>query len=306
MEFADKYRKDDIEIMKIGQRKYTEELQMDSTGRRYWVETTKTPILNTEGEVVGTVGIAREITERKKAELERENLITELEVKNAELERYTYTVSHDLKSPLVTIRGFLGYLEKDALAGNTKKLKDDMRRIEDAVKKMQALLNDLLELSRIGRLMNQPTEALFTDIVKDAIDLVRGQIDAKNNLSIEISCAPAVVHGDRTRLIEVIQNLIDNSIKFMGDQSSPQITIGSVTNEQNETIFFVRDNGIGIEKQYHDRIFTLFNKLNTDTEGTGIGLTLVKRIIEVHKGRIWLESEPGKGTTFYFTLQERV
>jgi light-regulated signal transduction histidine kinase (bacteriophytochrome) len=90
----------------------------------------------------------------------------------------------------------------------------------------------------------------------------------------------------------------------MGDQPKPHITIGANTNEKNETTFFVRDNGIGIDSQYHERIFTLFNKLSTETEGTGIGLTLVKRIIEVHKGHIWLASEPGKGTTFYFTLNQ--
>jgi len=112
------------------------------------------------------------------------------------------------------------------------------------------------------------------------------------------------VHGDRTRLTEVIQNLVDNAVKFMGDQAKPHITIGTTSNEKNETVFFVRDNGIGIESQYHERIFTLFNKLTADAEGTGIGLTLVRRIIEVHKGRIWLESEPGKGTTFYFTLNQ--
>jgi PAS domain S-box-containing protein len=302
--FAEKYRNDDLEVMQSGQRKYhIEELQVDSAGREYWVETTKSPILNTSGEVIGTTGIAREISERKKAELEREALITELEAKNAELERYTYTVSHDLKSPLVTIRGFLGYLEKDALAGNTQKIKDDINRIENATQKMQTLLNDLLELSRIGRLMNQPTDTLFTDIVKDAIELVCGQIEAKHVL-IEIQNTPAIAHGDRTRLTEVIQNLVDNAIKFMGDQPKPHITIGTVTNEQDETVFFVHDNGIGIDSQYHERIFALFSKLNAETEGTGIGLTLVKRIIEVHKGRIWLESTPGKSTTFYFTLNQ--
>ncbi len=302
--FAEKYRNDDLEVMQSGQRKYhIEELQVDSAGREYWVETTKSPILNSSGEVVGTTGIAREISERKKAELEREALITELEAKNAELERYTYTVSHDLKSPLVTIRGFLGYLEKDALAGNTQKIKDDVNRIENATQKMQTLLNDLLELSRIGRLMNQPTDTLFTDIVKDAIELVSGQIEAKHVL-IEIQNTPAIAHGDRTRLTEVIQNLVDNAVKFMGDQPKPHITIGTIANEQGETVFFVHDNGIGIDSQYHERIFALFSKLNAETEGTGIGLTLVKRIIEVHKGRIWLESKPGKSTTFYFTLNQ--
>jgi PAS domain S-box-containing protein len=133
---AGMYHKDDLEVIQKRERKHMEELQSDSRGRLYWVETSKTPILNEAGEVIGTVGIAREITERKQAELERESLIHELEAKNAELERYTYTVSHDLKSPLVTIRGFLGYLEKDALAGDEKKLRDDIRRIEDATKKM--------------------------------------------------------------------------------------------------------------------------------------------------------------------------
>jgi PAS domain S-box-containing protein len=299
-EFAEAYQKDDIEVIENGQRKHIEEIQQDSKGRYYWVETFKTPILNEAGNVVGTVGIAREITERKLAELDREGLIRELEAKNAELERYTYTVSHDLKSPLVTIRGFLGYLEKDALAGNTKKVKDDVRRIEDATKKMQALLNDLLELSRIGRLTNQPTDALFMEIVKEAVELVRGQLEAKN-VFIELQDTPAIVHGDRTRLIEVVQNLVDNAIKFMGDQPKPKVTIGAIS-KTSETVFFVRDNGIGIERQFHERIFELFSKLNTDSEGTGIGLALVKRIIEIHKGRIWLESEPGKGTTFYFTL----
>ncbi len=299
--YAEKYREDDLEIMRTRQRKTAEELEIDSMGKEYWVETTKTPILNSQGEVIGTTGVAREINTRKKSELERETLIAELEAKNAELERYTYTVSHDLKSPLVTIRGFLGYLEKDALAGNTQKVKDDVKRIENATQKMNTLLNDLLELSRIGRLINESADMLFTDIAKDAISLVHGQIEARNVL-VEIHNTPAIVHGDRTRLTEVIQNLVDNAVKFMGDQPSPHITIGSTENEKTETIFFVRDNGVGIESQYHDRIFTLFNKLNAGAEGTGIGLTLVKRIIEVHKGRIWLESEPGKGTTFYFTL----
>jgi PAS domain S-box-containing protein len=304
IKFATKYHNDDLEVMRSGQRKQNiEELQTDSTGREYWVETSKTPILNEQKEVIGTTGIAREITERKKAELERETLITELEAKNAELERYTYTVSHDLKSPLVTIRGFLGYLEKDVLAGNIEKVKEDIKRIENATKKMHALLNDLLELSRIGRLINQPTDTLFTDIAKDAISLVQGQIEAKNVL-IEIHNTPAIVHGDRTRLTEVIQNLVDNAVKFMGDQPKPHITIGAITNEKNEIVFFVRDNGVGIDSQYHERIFTLFGKLSADTEGTGIGLTLVRRIVEVHQGRIWLESEPGKGTTFYFTLNQ--
>ena len=302
-EFAEHYRANDLEVMQTGRRMHMEELQIDSAGREYWVETVKTPIRNVDGEVVGTTGIAREITERKKAEVERETLITELETKNAELEQFTYTVSHDLKSPLVTIVGFLSYLEQDARKGDFERLKQDVFRIEQAVNKMQRLLKDLLELSRIGRLMNPPSEILFTDVVKEALDLVRGQIEA-GNVTIELCDIEGVyLNGDRTRLVEVIQNLVDNSVKFMSRQSNSLVRIGSMKNAENERIFFVQDNGIGIAPEYHERIFGLFNKLNTNTEGTGIGLTLVKRIIEVHGGRIWVESQPAQGATFYFTLE---
>ena len=110
------------------------------------------------------------------------------------------------------------------------------------------------------------------------------------------------IYGDRIRLTEVIQNLVENAVKFMGRQPEPKVTIGSRRGANGQPVFFVQDNGVGIEPQYQERVFGLFNKLDTTTEGTGIGLALVKRIIEVHNGRIWLESQPGSGSTFYFTL----
>ena len=299
--FADKYREDDLKVMRSGQRRQMEELQLDNSGREYWVETIKTPIRNAQGEVIGTTGIAREITERKKAEFEREKLITELEAKNTELERFTYTVSHDLKSPLVTITGFLSYLEKDARSGNFDGFNKDVERIKHAVQKMQELLKDLLELSRIGRLMNDPVEISFSEIVKEALAVVEGHISSKQ-ISIEFVDSSQKIHGDHIRLVEAMQNLIDNAVKFMGAQPNPRINIGTIMDAQNKPVFFVQDNGIGIEPQYRERIFGLFNKLDVNTQGSGVGLTIVKRIIEVHGGKIWVESTPGKGSTFYFTL----
>lgn len=300
-EFAENYRRDDLRVMQSGRRRQIEEIQHNSTGREYWVETIKTPIRNARGEIIGTTGIAREITERKRAEIEREKLITELEAKNAELERFTYTVSHDLKSPLVTITGFLSYLEKDARAGNFDKFKNDLQRIQQAAEKMQTLLKDLLELSRIGRIMNEPVETSFGEIVREALAAVEGQIK-KRNIRVEFADEGYTIRGDRTRLIEVMQNLIDNAAKFMGDQLKPRIRIGALRDENNNPTFYVQDNGIGIEPQFNERIFGLFNKLDANTPGSGIGLTLVKRIIEVHGGKIWVKSRTGEGSTFYFNF----
>ena len=235
---------------------------------------------------------------------EREALIDELETKNAELERYTYTVSHDLKSPLVTIRGYVGYLKESAVKGDMQRFEVDMKRVIKATETMQALLNDLLELSRVGRVINSLTNVPFEDMVKDVLTLVVEPQKGQTEWFVVQKGLPTV-RCDRTRILEVLQNLILNSIKFIGDQPKPSIRIGQAgfDNKTNFPIFYVADNGIGIEPKYHETVFGLFNRLDQKEEGTGIGLTLVKRIIEVHGGRIWLESEGrGKGTTFYFTL----
>ncbi len=233
----------------------------------------------------------------------RKSLIAELESKNAELERFTYTVSHDLKSPLVTINGFLGYLEKDSISGNMDRLRNDIRRIQEAVNKMHRLLSELLELSRIGRMMNEPQTVPFEELVHEAINIVHGQIEERG-VTLHVQPGMPAVYGDKPRLVEVLQNLIDNAVKYMGDQASPMIEIGQRGEENGNPVFYVKDNGIGIAPEYHTRIFGLFDKLNPTSEGTGVGLALVKRIIEVHGGRIWVESESGKGAAFLFTLRK--
>jgi signal transduction histidine kinase len=234
----------------------------------------------------------------------RKDLITELENKNAELERFTYTVSHDLKSPLFTIRGFLGYLEQDALAGNHERLKGDIQRISDATNKMQRLLNELLELSRVGRMKNDSVNVPFAELAREAIELVQGRI-MECGITVRLDSDLPSVYVDRPRLVEVLQNLIDNAAKFMGTQEQPRIEIGQHGYEEGKPVFYVRDNGVGIALEHFDRVFGLFNKLDPKTDGTGIGLALVKRIIEVHGGRIWVESELGMGSTFFFTLSQQ-
>jgi signal transduction histidine kinase/HAMP domain-containing protein len=247
------------------------------------------------------VAIFDDITERKLLELEREKFTRELTEKNAELERFTYTVSHDLKSPLVTIKTFLGYLSQDMTADDKQRVENDLLFMNGAANKMGLLLQELLEMSRIGRIVNPSIENSSAEIIKEAVGLLAGPI-ADRGVKVIFSGKLVTLYGDRSRLIEIWQNLVENAIKFMGDQPSPQIEIG-VEHKDSDTVFFVRDNGIGIEPQYQSKIFNLFEKLDTKTEGTGMGLAIVKRIVELYQGKIWVESKgTGQGTIFYFTL----
>ncbi|MBK9927751.1 MAG: PAS domain-containing protein [Anaerolineales bacterium] len=270
-------------------------------GGVHWVEGRGKVYWNEKGKPIRMAGTVVDVTKRKDDELERERLIRELAAKNTELEQFTYTVSHDLKAPIITIKGFLGFLGEDARAGRPDRLERDITRINEAVDKMHRLLNELLELSRIGRMMNSPVIIPFRALVDEALTLVTGRLQT-TPVQIKVADSFPNVNGDRRRLLEVTQNLLDNAIKFSADRPSPLVEIGWSGYENAMPIFFVCDNGIGIAHEHHERIFDLFNKLDPVAEGTGVGLALVKRIIEFHGGRIWVQSEAGKGTTFFFTL----
>ena len=247
------------------------------------------------------IGMGIDITERKRVEEALRERDQELEKRNEELTRFIYAVSHDLKSPLVTIRTFLGYLEQDTMNRDEGRRDQDLAYIRNAADKMSQLLDELLDLSRIGRMIHPPVEAPLQTIVQEALDLVAGQI-AERGVQVQVTGELVLLVGDRPRLVEVFQNLVDNAVKFMGDQPNPRVEIG-VEEVGDELVLFVRDNGIGIDLQYRPKLFGLFEKLDPRSEGVGIGLALVQRIIEVHGGRIWVESKgPGQGATFRFTL----
>ena len=240
------------------------------------------------------MGAGIDLTQRK---LMEERLIE----KTAEMERFTYTVSHDLKSPLVTIMSFLGYLEKDLQAQDSKHVAKDMGYIHSAVDKMALMLGELLELARIGHNVN-PSQAMpLKDVVQEALGLVGGQI-ADRGVDVVVTQEPVWITGDRPRLVEVFQNLLDNAVKFLGDQPHPRIEIGA---EQvgDELELFVRDNGKGIDPRHQHKLFGLFEKIDAGNQGAGLGLAIVRRVIELHGGKIRLESEGlGHGTTIRFTL----
>jgi signal transduction histidine kinase len=225
----------------------------------------------------------------------------ELKARNDELTRFTYTVSHDLKSPLVTIQTFLGYLEHDLKQEDRPSIAKDLGFIGAAAVKMSALLEDLLALSRVGRKMNPPGEISLQALVKEAMVLVAGRA-AATDAEIVVTEAPVRLFGDRARLAEVFQNLLDNAMKFVDKGTRPFIEIG-IEADGKEPVLFVRDNGIGIDPRHQAKLFGLFEKLEPSSDGTGIGLALVRRIVEVHGERIWVESEGrGKGACFKLTL----
>jgi len=236
----------------------------------------------------------------REAQEGREALIRQLEAKNVELERFNYSVSHDLRSPLVTVKGFVAHLSEDLQAGDSSRALGDLARIRGAAEKMDRLLRDLLELSSVGRIARPPEELPFEEAVREALFLLQGRL---SELGARVDVAPGLprVRADRARLVQVLQNLVDNAAKFGTGRPGLVIEIGQRPGEP--PVFFVRDNGIGIPADQHEAVFGLFRKLDPGAEGTGIGLALAKRIVESHGGRIWAESDgPGRGATFCFTL----
>ena len=245
--------------------------------------------------------LQQEVDERRRVErsLQKSNL--ELEARNAEMERYTYSVSHDLKNPLLTIRGFAGALRTGLERGDTGRALEDVERIEAASEKMQRLLDELLELSRVGRVVNDPEPIDLTELARETEGVLDSQLKGRGvELVIDPSMPTAL--GDRIRMAEVFQNLVANGVKFMGEQPHPRITIEARL-EGELVLCMVEDNGSGVPPAYREKIFELFERLDPSVDGTGVGLALVRRIIEFHGGRIWVEdSEVGRGTRFHFTL----
>ena len=234
----------------------------------------------------------------------------EIEARNEEMERFTYTVSHDLKAPLITIRGFLGFLEKDAASGDADRMAKDIARIHEAAAGMSVLLDDLLDFSRVGRMANPRQEIALSELVEEAVEILSGTLTGRGVEIVVASDLPST-YGDRPRLLQVFQNLIENAVKYMGEQEKPRVEIahrrdvaaGDDRTDDDRTVVFVRDNGRGIDAAYHEQIFGLFRRLDSDKEGTGVGLALVERIVENHGGRIWVESDGlGRGSTFCLEL----
>ena len=241
------------------------------------------------------LGNAVDITEQKQAEEELRKI-------NEDLKNFVYVVSHDLKTPIISIQGFSSRLLKNYQEKLGEKGRVYLEHIKTSGRRMEVLVSDLLALSKIGRVVSNLKDISSYEIVKNLTSDLQDRVKEKG-IELVVAHNLPTISCDGERIYQVFQNLLVNAIKFMGDTESPQIEIGYADMGDFHQ-FSVRDNGIGIDPKYHRRIFEIFHRLKKieDEEGTGIGLAIVDRIVTGHDGKVWVESEKGKGATFYFTL----
>ncbi len=287
-------------------KRFSVELVFSIDSQKVFYEFTYYPIRNKQGNVTGASHIARNITERQKSKEKLKKLVEELKISNEELEKFSYLASHDLQEPLRDIKTFTELLE-NSYKGKFDDYADElMEYIIEAAEDMKNLIDGLLEFSNIStggdKLQSIYTNSMIDHVIdnfKPSIEGCRGMITHDDLPNIK---------GDAAQLQRVFHNLISNAIKFRKPDEPPEIHISAYEDLENkEYLFSIRDNGIGIEEQYMERIFQIFQRLNSpeDYKGIGIGLAMVKRIIERHGGRVWVESIPGEGSTFYFTLPDK-
>lgn len=265
-------------------------------GRILWVSTMAMPLTNAKGELLGYRGSDTDISERKQFELA-------LQHKNEEMKQFVYAVSHDLKSPLITVQTFLGLLQEDMADNNVERIDRDIANIEGAADKMGQMLEALQQLSQIGHSDSPPSTISLDRLVKGCLKTLAGPI-TDQQISVTVEVPTLLLHGDQLQLGRIWQNLVENAIKYMGDQAQPRIDIG-VQLQGEDRVFFVRDNGMGIDPKHSQRIFAMFAKLDPSSSGNGLGLALVKKIVDRYRGRIWVESAgTDSGSCFCFTLPD--
>jgi PAS domain S-box-containing protein len=321
-DLAERYLADDLAVIRSGRSLIgREEPTLTLSGPLGWLITTKVPVRDEAGQVIGLVGIGRDITARKRAEDERQEMLTRLARSNADLEQFAYVASHDLQEPLRMVASFVGLL-KERYQGQLDADADEFIEFAvDGARRMQALINDLLEFSRVST-RGQPFEPtdcnrIFRQTIHDL------QLVIEDHAAVVTSDPLPTVLADRAQMGQLFLNLIGNAIKYHSDRppvvhvsaelrnadfgfrnegQSPQSAI-----RNPQWVFSVRDNGIGIDPQDHGRIFGLFQRLHGrgEYEGAGIGLAICKKIVERHGGRIWVASALGQGSTFYFTIPQR-
>ncbi|MCD6065018.1 MAG: domain S-box protein [Flavipsychrobacter sp.] len=298
--------------------KYEEEgWRLRKDGTRFWASVVITAVYNAEGIHIGYSKVTRDLTERKEAEralrdsFERYRKLanelqltnTELSYTNRELEQFTSIVSHDLQEPVRTIKSFLQLIDMKLDAGQSDDLKSYIGKSINAANRMRELILNLLHYSQVGKMEIVTERVKVSDIVNEALQNLKSSVDT-SKATITVDNQAETVEGDRVQLVQLMQNLLSNALKFT-DTNYPEVNIRA-EKENGHVKFAVSDNGIGIAHNDMHKVFEIFRRLNTQKEypGTGIGLAICKKIVDRHHGKIWPESNPGKGTTFYFTIND--
>lgn len=269
-------------------------------GTSWWGNINASPLIGDSGEFIGTLAAVMDVTKQKNAEQQREQLLNELAEKNKDLDEFAYIVSHDLKAPLRAIKTLSDWIYEDYADVLDEEGQNQIRLLRKRALRMHTFIESMLEYTRIGSTKIKRERFDLNEAVLQIID----SFQPLDNFEIKILTALPIIEAEKIRIEQVFQNLISNSIKY-NDKPKGLIEISHESNE-NYNIFRVCDNGVGIEKKYFDKIFQIFQTLQTrdSYESTGVGLTIVKKIVETHQGKIMLESEYGKGTTFIFTIKK--
>ena len=312
---------DEQEIIQTGEPMIAvEEKETWTDGRETWVSTTKVPLRNAQGNIIGTMGISRDVTahraaqeELQKYKVHLEKLVEartselvrakeQLEQSNNDLEKFAYVASHDLQEPLRMVASYTQLIARRYKGNLDAEADEFIGYAVDGANRMQQLIQDLLAYSRLSRKGPSFEDCESKAACENAVGNLRQAI-AESGATIGIAPLPQVM-ADTTQLTQMFQNLIGNAIKYRSERP-PNIQISSAATDDH-WLFSVTDNGIGIEAKYFGRIFEMFQRLHTRAQysGTGIGLAICRTIAERHGGSIWVESQPGKGSTFFFTIRQ--
>lgn len=298
VKLADKYTTDDKRVIESGKREELEEKYIVGD-KEIYIHMSKSPVVDEDGNIIGVFGIFWDITASKMAEQRQNQLLEQLEKVNQELKDFAYIVSHDLKAPLRGIKTLAGWMLSDYADKLDEEGREQLKLLSSRVDRMQGLIEGILQYSRIGRMEEE--ERLEVDLNKLMADII-DMLAPPENITITVENELPVIECEQTRITQVFQNLISNAIKYV-DKPEGLIKVGCIE-ESGYWKFNISDNGPGIEKKYFDKIFQIFQTLSPrdEYESTGIGLTVIKKIIEMYGGRIWVESKIGEGSTFYLTL----
>jgi len=299
-EQAENYWKDDKQVIRSAKPKLDIIEPMNIKNGIRYLKTDKIPYHDDNGNIIGIIGFADDITRRKKAEEKLEFIMNDLKRSNKELEQFAYVSSHDLKEPLRMITSFLQLLQKRYSADLDDDANDFINFAVEGAKRLDIMINDLLEYSRIGSKEREFEYLQSENILETVLTNLKTSIE-DNNVIIIHDQLP-LIYSNNQQMVQLLQNLISNAIKYRSKED-PKIHI-SADLLDDEYVFSVKDNGIGIDQKHLEKIFTIFQRLHSrdEYEGTGIGLAISQKIVQQHGGQIWAESEPGKGTTFYFTI----